>query len=90
MLVAEVIVIQSNLHPVGGIQVTIKSSADARYSAADTTDSLGTFYQNNVPAGLGQLQMRKLPTGCYSVLVAPFIVNGGLVDSTTVELPCGT
>jgi hypothetical protein len=87
--IAGVILIQSDQHPAVGVQVTIKSSANATYSAADTTDSLGRFFQNNVPAGIGQLQMRKLPTGCDSVLVAPFGVNGGLVDSTTVELPCG-
>lgn len=87
---AGTIVFQSNQLPVAGVHVTIQSAADTTYTAQETTDSLGHFYQNSVPAGLGQVQMRSLPTGCDSVLVAPFAVNGGLVDSTTIDLPCGS
>lgn len=87
---AGTIVVQSDQHRVAGVHVTIQSAADTTYRAQETTDSLGTFFQNDVPAGLGQVQMRNLPTGCDSVLVAPFAVNGGLVDSTTISLPCGS
>ena len=86
--IAGTVVSRSNQR-VAGVQVTIKSAADTTYSAQDTTDSLGTFFQNDVPTGLGEFQLRKLPTGCDSVLVAPFSVTGGMVDSTTVQLPCG-
>ena len=88
--IAGAIVIQANQKPVAGVQVTIKSYSDSSYSAQDVSDSLGTFFQNDVPAGLGQFQLRHLPTGCDSVLVAGFAVNGGIVDSTTVQLPCGS
>lgn len=84
---AGTLVLQSNARAVGA-HVTIRSYTDSTYTAQVTTDSLGTFFQNNVPAGPGQVQMRNLPVGCDSVLVAPFAVNGGLVDSTTIDLPC--
>lgn len=87
--VAGTIVVQSNQQPVAGVHVTIQSFTDTSYTARETTDSLGRFFENNVPAGQGQFQMRNLPTGCDSVLVAGFLVNGGLVDSTTIDLPCG-
>jgi hypothetical protein len=86
---AGTIVIRSNQMPAAGVQVTIRSSVSTTYSAQDTTDSLGTFFQSAVPVGLGLLELRHLPMGCDSVLVAPFAVHEGLVDSTTVDLPCG-
>jgi hypothetical protein len=86
--IAATIVSQSK-QPVASVHVTIQSFTETSYTAQETTDSLGAFFQNNVPAGQGQFQMRDLPTGCDSVLVAPFLVNGGVRDSTMVDLPCG-
>lgn len=87
--IAGTVVEQANLKRVAGVQVTMKSYTDTTYTAQNTTDSLGTFFQNNVPAGAGQFQLRHLPAGCDSLLVAPFSVPNGQVDSATVELPCG-
>jgi hypothetical protein len=86
--IAGTVVSHSIQTPVAGVQVTIMSLSDTTYTALDTTSSGGTFYQNSVPVGLGQFELRHLPTGCDSVLVAPFSVQGGLVDSTTIVLPC--
>ena len=88
--IAGTIVIQSNQHPVPGVQVTIESAANTTYTAQVTSDSLGAFFQNNVPTGVGQFQLRHLPAGCDSLLVAPFSVIGGQLDSTSVQLPCGS
>ncbi len=88
--IAGTVVSHSIQTPVAGVQVTIMSLTDSTYTALDTTSSGGTFYQNGVPAGIGQFELRNLPTGCDSVLVAGFAVQGGLVDSTTILLPCGS
>ena len=84
------VVTKASQTPVPGVQVTIQSFTDTSYAAQDVTDSLGTFFQGNVPAGAGQFQLRHLPTGCDSLLVAPFNVVGGQRNSTSVELPCGS
>jgi hypothetical protein len=83
------IVAQSNSEPVAGVHVTIRSLTDTTYAAQATTDSLGSFFQNDVPTGQGQFQLRNLPVGCDSLLVAPFSVIGGQVDATTLTIPCG-
>ena len=86
--IAGTIIRRSNSSPVPGVYVTMTSTANATYSARDTTDSPGMFIQNDVPVGVGQFQLRHLPTGCDSLLVAPFAVNGGQIDTTTVVLTC--
>jgi len=87
--IAGTVVTQSPVQPVPGVAITLRSSAQASYIATTTTDSTGSFFVNDVPAGIGQIQLRHLPTGCDSVLGAPFAVNGGMIDSTTVTIPCG-
>jgi hypothetical protein len=87
--IAGTVVSHSIQQLVASVQVTIMSLTDSTCTALDTTSVGGTFYQNGVPAGPGQFELRHLPTGCDSVLVAGFAVQNGLVDSTTILLPCG-
>jgi hypothetical protein len=86
--IAGMVVLQSNNQGVAGVNITATSALDSSYTAQTATDSFGVFQFLAVPAGAGVLQLRKLPTGCDSLLVAPFAVQGGLIDSVTVTLPC--
>jgi|SRR5580704_7170130 hypothetical protein len=87
--IAGTVVSHSFQNPVAGVQVTIMSFADSTYTAQDTTNATGMFFQDGVPAGAGEFVLRHLPTGCDSVMVAGFAVQNGLVDSTAILLPCG-